>query len=477
MVRPAIIIRNFALALAIVGATAFLLFRVAPVNATTAGFVFLLDILAIGTAWGLVESVLASVASMLCLNYFFLPPVGQFAISDPQNWVALFAFLATALIASHVSDRGKRQAREAKARQRETEQLYAVSRFILLTEHSQSVGKQAAQHIAEVFECRAVALYDTKSAEIFRGGGEDLPGIEPSLKEAAVTGGNSSEAGVTVAPIFLGGRPVGALALKGLTLSDGALQALLNLVAIALERMRTEEAANRAEAARQSEEFKSTLLDAIAHEFKTPLTSIKAGSTSLLSDASLSPQTRELATIIDEEADRLEILVTEAVRMAQIDAGNVRLDRAPVDVGDLLRRVVARFESQAEGRELKLALSAGLPRVLADRELLALAVRQLVDNALKYSPPRSPVAVSAGSEDQQVVIRVRDTGAGIPERDHERIFEKFQRRTSGKNGVPGTGMGLFIAREIVRAHCGDIAVKSAPGQGSEFRVSLPAEVE
>ncbi len=128
------LIRGLALTLTIVAATTVLCSRVISVNAITAGFAYLLDVLAIATAWGLIEAVLASVAAMLCFNYFFLPPIGQFTIADPQNWVALFAFLATALIASQVSDREKRQAAEAKSRQRETEQLYALSRFILLTE-------------------------------------------------------------------------------------------------------------------------------------------------------------------------------------------------------------------------------------------------------------------------------------------------------------------------------------------------------
>ena len=473
----AILIRNLALTLAIVAATTFLCFRVLHVNATTSGFAYLLDVLAIGTTWGLMEGILASLVAMLCFNYYFLPPVGQFTISDPQNWIALFAFLATALIASHVSDRGKRQARDAKARQRETEQLYALSRFILLTEHSQSVGKQAAQHIAEIFDSPAVAIYDSKSGEIFRGGIQDLTGTDAKLKDTAVTGSSFTDpaANLRISPIFLGGRTVGALALKNLSPSDGALQALSNLVAIALERVRAEETANRAEAARQSEEFKSTLLDAIAHEFKTPLTSIKAGSTSLLSDGSLKPHTRELATIIDEEADRLKILVSEAVRMAQIDAGNVRLERTPVDVADLLNRVMSRFDPRAEGREFKLTIAGHLPPVSADSELLSLAISQLVDNALKYSPSGTPISVSAESQDHRVLIRVRDRGPGIAEHDRERIFEKFQRRAASKNGVPGTGLGLFIAREIVRAHGGEIGVENAAGGGSEFRVSLPED--
>jgi two-component system, OmpR family, sensor histidine kinase KdpD len=466
--------KQTAFSLTIVAVTTALCYRAVPVNAITAGFAYLLGILAIATAWGLFEAVAASVAAMLCFNFFFLPPIGRFTISDPQNWVALFAFLATALIASHVSDREKKQAQEAKARQRETEQLYALSRFILLTDPSQSIGRQVAQHIAEIFDCRAVALYDAKTSEIFHGGAEDLPEIEGKLKQVILQSANLSDASVSLRAILLGGRPIASLAMKGLTLSDGALQALLNLVAIALERVRTEEAASRAEAARQSEEFKSTLLDAIAHEFKTPLTSIKAASTAILSDANpLSPHMHELAVIIDEETDRLSLLVTEAVRMAQIDAGKIRLDRASLNVASLLHRVIDHFSSQAEGRELKLVADDGLPEVIADRDLIALALRQLIDNALKYSPPGSPVTVGAGLKDHSIVICVADRGPGIPDRERERIFEKFYRRQNVKTHVPGTGLGLYIAREIVRAHGGDVWVEGDPGQGSEFCVALP----
>jgi two-component system, OmpR family, sensor histidine kinase KdpD len=477
-IRIGALLGHLGLGLVMIAAITFLCGRIFSVNATTAGFAYLLGVLAIATAWGLIEAVVASVVAMLCFNFYFLPPIGQFTISDPQNWVALFAFLATALIASHVSDREKKQALEAKARQKETEQLYALSRIILLTDPTQSIGFQSAQHIAEIFDCPAVALYDAKSGDIFRGGAEDLPDVEAKLKQVVMQSGSleNSSANYIVAPIILGGQPIGALALKSLSLSDGALRALLNLVAIAIERVRTEETASRAEAARQSEEFKSTLLDAIAHEFKTPLTSIKAASTSMLSDsAGLSPQFRELATIIDEETDRMNLLVTEAVRMSQIDAGKVRLEREPLDVGDLLRRVLKHFESSAEGRELNVQVDASLPAVSADKDLVSLALRQLIDNALKYSPPGSPIGITAGLQDHRVIIRVKDRGPGIPERERERIFDKFYRRQMTKSHVPGTGLGLYIAREIARAHGGDVWVEGAPGSGSEFCFALPIQ--
>jgi two-component system sensor histidine kinase KdpD len=462
-----------AAALAIVAAVTFVCYRVIPVNATTAGFAYLLAVLAVGTAWGMPAAAVGAVAAMLCFNFFFLPPVGQFTIADPQNWVALFAFLATALVASHLSERVKKQALDARSHQRETEQLYTLSRTILLTARSQSVGFQTAQHIAEIFECRAVALYDAKSGETYRGGAEDLPGIDARLKQVVMDGANRRDPKETVSAIMLGGHPIGSLALLGVALTDGALQALLNLVAIALERVRMEDAANRAEAARQSEEFKSTLLDAIAHEFKTPLTSIKAASSSMLSDPVFPAPSRELAVIIDEESDRLNALVTEAVRMSQIDAGKVLVERQPVAIDDLVRRVLAHFEARAEGRVLSLNAAPGLPQVLADPDLVSLAIRQLIDNALKYSPPAAPVEVSTCLREGRVAIRVHDGGPGIPERDRERIFDKFYRRPGSKSHVPGTGLGLYIAREIIRTHGGDIWVENQPGAGSDFWVALP----
>jgi two-component system sensor histidine kinase KdpD len=415
---------------------------------------------------------------MLCFNFFFFPPVGQFHIANPQNWVALFAFLATALVASHLSDRAKKQALEARAHQRETEQLYALSRAILLTEPTQAIGSQAAHHVAQIFDCPAVALYDAKTDEIFNGGPEDLPEVEASLKQVVIQGvsRHEAESDLIVAVVTLGGHPIGSLALKGISVSDGALQALVNLVAIALERIRTEEAASRAEVARQSDEFKSTLLDAIAHEFKTPLTSIKAASTSILSDsASLSPQSRELTTIIDEEADRLSLLVTEAVRMSQIDPGKIQLEKYPLELKELLQRALEHFGPRVEGRSLTLAIGDHLPLVSADPDLLSLALRQLIDNSLKYTPPASPIEITADSQEERVTIRVRDRGSGIPAWERERIFEKFYRRKTGKNPVPGTGLGLHIAREIIRAHGGDLWVEDAAGSGSEFCMTIPVQ--
>ena len=468
------------LSLALIAATTFICYVVIPANATTAGFVFLLGILVVAATWGLVEALVASGAAMLCFGYFFLPPVGRLTIADPQNWVALFTFLATALIASHLSDRARKEAREAKRRQQETERLYELSRVILLTGTAGHIGFQVAQNLARIFECRSVAFYDPETSTVSYGGREQLPDIEARLKQALTNRADSQdpESDVLVAGIAGSGHALGSLAMAGISLSENALQALLKLVAIALEGVRTQQAATRAEAARQSEEFKSTLLDAIAHEFKTPLTSIKAASTSILIDVpDLSPQVRELTSIIDEEASRLNLLVTDAVRMSQMDAIKIQLERQPVAVAEFVSRVLDGFRPRLGGRSLRVNLSNELPRIAADPDLASMALRQVIDNGLKYSLPATAIEVAADASANWVTIRVRDQGPGIPKPESERIFDRFYRRRVAKDRVPGSGLGLYIAREILRAHGGDLWLESALGSGSEFCLMLPTQAE
>jgi len=462
---------------ALFGVTAVTLacLTVAGVNATTVGFAYLLLVLGVAASWGLTEAIVASVASMLCYNYFFLPPAGEFTIDDPANWIALFAFLVTALVASHLSDRAQQQASEAKYRQMETEQLYALSRAILLNDATQPIGSQAAKHISQIFGATGVVLFDAETGSSFQGGPAELQGLEVTLKQTVLQGSHQyvKDAGVDLWPISLGGHSIGALAVQGFKASDGAVQALLNLVAIAMERVRTENATNRAEAARQSEEFKSTLLDAVAHEFKTPLTSIKAASTALLENRQhLAPDTKELLTVIDEETDRLNTLVTEAVRMSQIDAGKVRLDRSEHFTEEILDPAISSFGNRADGR-IEKAEDPAQHSVYVDREMIVLALRQLIDNALKYAPLSTPIRVWTDRRDERVLIHVADQGPGIPEHDHERIFDKFYRRQKVRDKVPGSGLGLHIAREIARMHGGDLWVEKSEAGGSEFCLALP----
>jgi two-component system sensor histidine kinase KdpD len=454
--------------------------RITHINATTIGFAYLIGVLVVATRWGLTEALLASFLAVLCFNFFFLPPLRTWTIADPQNWVAFFAFLATAIIASQLSARARQRTQEALDRQKEMERLYALSRAILLADASDAPAKRIADRIREIFDFPALALYDCTTGQIHRSGVVDLPDVDDALRMASEQEKRINESGgsLTVIPIHLSGRPMGSLAISGVPLSDAALQALCNLVAVTLEKVRGQEAANRAEAARQSQELKSTLLDALAHEFKTPLTAIKAAATELLSSPGIGAEEQhELTTVVDEEADRLGRLVTEAIQMARIEAGKIRLKTGLYSVEALIRPALQQMNSMTEGRTVSVNIAGGMPLIAADQELMGMAIRQLLDNALKYSPAGSPIAVAAEKTPHHVLISVSDQGPGIRAPERSRIFERFYRSPGTPQNVTGAGMGLAIALEIVRAHGGDIQVENGPAGGAKFSIAIPAAEE
>jgi len=469
-------------ALGIIFLLTFLFFRVISVNATTVALSFLLAILGIGAMWGLWEAILASVTGMLAFNYFFLPPVGTFTVADPQNWVALFAFLCTAGAASHLSSNARGRALEAERRRREMERLYAVSRAFMLQggdtgfpAAGDGIASQMPYHIAQAFGLPAVALYERSSDKVFRAGHEELPAADHKLRDAALQGTEWADphTGVRVIPVSLGGMPLASIAVPAGWISDVALHAVGNLAAIVLERSRTQELAIHAEAVRHNAQLKSTLLDALAHEFKTPLTSIKAAVSTVLEEGGA--PSKELLAIVEQETDRLTALVTEAIQMARIEAGNIRLEQHPMRPTDLIRTALEGMGAALADREIIVQADAALPCVLADGEMIRLVIRQLVGNSLKFAAPDSPVTIRARLFEGAVTFSVADKGPGIPENEQTRIFEKFYRIKERAAIVPGSGLGLPIAREIVEAHGGRIWVRSHPGEGSEFCFTLPTK--
>ncbi|MGA2983680.1 MAG: ATP-binding protein [Terriglobia bacterium] len=460
---------------AIIGGITFFCCRIFSVNNVTVALSFLLAVLAIATRWGLIEALAASVASMFCFNYFFIPPIGSFTIADSQNWVALSVFVVTAVIVSQLSASAKKQALESTQRQHEMERLYTLSRNLLLLEVHGPMAQEITNSIAQVFELPGLAFYDRANDRFHRAGPHDIPVDASKLRDAALQGTVFHDAATktTVIPISLGGQPIGSLGIQGSQVSETALHAIANLTAITLERAHAQEIATRAEAARQSEELKSTMLDALAHEFKTPLTPIKAAVTSMLSDSDLSPTYQELLRIVDEETDRLNSMLTDAIQMSRIEAGQLQLHRSPQSLRKIFQAQLERLGESLEGRSVAVEVPERLPRVSVDPEFTGIVIWQLLSNALKYTPPGSPLTLCASAAETEVIVSVEDCGPGISEPEQGKVFEKFYRGKDQRERIPGTGMGLTIAREIVRAHHGRIWVESEPGKGARFSFSVP----
>ena len=460
-----------------------------PVNATTVGFAYLLLVLIVASTWGFSEAAVASLAATVTFNFYFLPPVGTLTIADPQNWVALFSFLATALIASQLSDKAERRALDAIARRQDVEHLYRFSRAILLIDDSDPFPKQLAQKLAEIFPVSAAVLYDRRTGEMFRAGPSEFDGLDEQLRDAAWHGSSFSdpEQQRVITAVRLGSEPIAALALQGAQMPDSVLQGIANLVAIGLERARSQDLAHQVEAARRSEQLRTTLLDAMAHEFKTPLTAIKAATTALLASPGQSAEDRtELLTIADEEAEHLKELIDDAIEMARLDNAHIDLNLEKSSAPEIVRQAVSSMQTEIGDRPLKVACDPGPVEVALDQRLMRLALRQLLDNALKYSPPQSPITVrvgygqaghgQAGQDQGSIAIEVANCGAAIPPGEQARIFERFYRGAAVKQQVPGSGLGLSIAARIVQAHHGELTVASGAGQ-TTFRMLLPKGLE
>jgi two-component system, OmpR family, sensor histidine kinase KdpD len=450
------------------------------VNSATVGFVLLLAILCASTLWGLSVAVVMSVAATLAYDYFVLPPVGTLNINDPRDWVALTSFVATAVIGSYLSARARREAQEANRRRQEAEGLYDFSQRLLRAGNPIELLEVIPRYVVESFQVGAASLILSDSQQIYHSG-DEFPEPDPGSEKAVAAGEGREENRQTqpglstcVLPIRLKEREIGHIRISRATLSQTTLRAMQTLIAIAVERARMIENAAKIEAAQEHERLKTVLLDAITHDFRTPLTSIKGSATGLLANVDFDrDQRKELLLIIDEECDRIDQLISEVSEIARLEAGQVKVELAPHSIGELISAALAARKGLLHSRPILFEVKDPNLQILADLTLALKVVLHLIDNANLYSSEEDPITLSTGEKDGFALVSVSDHGRGIDEAEIAQIFEKFYRGKNHRHRVPGTGMGLAIAKAIVEAHGGAIGVVSRAGNGSVFTFSLP----
>ncbi|MFN8058513.1 MAG: DUF4118 domain-containing protein [Vicinamibacterales bacterium] len=462
-------------------------------NATTVALTYLLIVLMVAASARLFVAVLASIVAMLCFNFFFLPPVRTWNIADPQNWVALFAFLVVSLVASRLSHEARARAAEAIGRRDELARLFDLSRDVLVMTATPDAVTHLARSIARRFDLEyvGVALPTERAWTVSAAGGRSLTLDSDRLAEAfeaarrtlefdayaRTYAGHRSEtidgATVRLVPLRVGTRPVGMLAVSGRPVEPGTLDTLAGVVAIAVERMRFLADRQAAELTRQSEELKTALLASLGHDLRTPLTAIRVAASNLKAEWLDTSDRQEQSALILEEVDRLTRLFANILEMARLDSGAVeRTPRwtHPSEIVTAARYQVAHGLSH---HVVKVTIDEDRP-VQLDAALTASALAQLLQNAAQYAPFDTPIEVTVSARDSTLHLCVRDHGPGIDPADLPHLFERFYRGTGASQlRASGSGLGLWIARGLLSAEGGRVWAENCPDGGAAFTITVP----
>jgi two-component system sensor histidine kinase KdpD len=452
--------------------TSLLLAVDGDVSLSTDILAFLLLVVAVALVGGLLPAVLAAVGAFLLLNYFFTPPVRMFTVAERENLLALFVFLVVAVSLSTVVDVAARRTREASQARAEAATLFTLAGSVL--RGSRSVPA-LLEHVRETFALKSVTLLERRPETPGR---PDLERTSEAWSVVASVGSpicrtpGDGDAEVHVdesSTLVLSGHPLAAQDRR-------VLEAFAAQATVALRQERLEEAAATAGSLAEVDRLRTALLSAVSHDLRTPLASAKAAVGTLrMSDLPLSEDDQgELLATAEESLDRLSGLVENLLDMSRLQAGALALAIQPIDVADIISAAVTSLGPAGAGVVIRVPEET--PEVQADPALLERAVANLVQNAVRHSPPGASPQITASAYGTAVEIRVIDCGPGVPETDWDQIFRPFQ-RLGDRDNTSGVGLGLALSRGLVEAMSGTLAPEATPGGGLTMTISLPAAAQ
>jgi two-component system sensor histidine kinase KdpD len=461
-------------------------------NAATASTIYLLIVLIVAALSTLRVAVLVSVASVMAFNYFFLPPVGNFTIADPQNWVALVVFLAVSLVGSNLSATTRSRTREALARRDEVSRLFDLSRDVLIMTY----GREALTHLARAIARRfdldyvAIALPGTTDWDIAEAGAVPVSLDRRELASALAAAetrlefdayqrsyAGQKEVGepgqrVRLIPLRVGTTPIGILAAAGRHLEAGTLDALAGVVAIGIERVQLLEERRTAALTKQREELKTAVLASIGHDLRTPLTAIAVAASNLQTPSLNDRDRAEQVDVILAEVERLTRLFGSLLEMARIDAGGIMAATRRVHPSEVIAAAREQVERTLADRPLEVYIDRDEP-INIDPRLTSTALSHVLENAAQYAPPGTTITVTSELTAEGLVIAVRDRGRGIPANEAPHLFDRFFRGAAGQARPSGTGMGLWISRRLLAAQGARIWAENGADGGAQFTIVVP----
>ena len=442
-------------------------------NLSAATSLHLLLVTVIAFRWSFLEASIASLVSVACIDYFFTHPLFAFYMSDSHDWIALATFEGVALLVSRLSDQVIKHARESEVHRSQLQKLYELSQNILLLDPQQPVDQQLADLIQSTLQVRGVALWNTYSQQLCLAGTCDV--AEEGLRSMDPLDDSIDNLKIDTSRRLLrsGTRHIGSLLICGHLLDAASISATASLTVGAIERERSFSAKSTAEAGRQSEQLRSAVLDGLAHAFKTPLTTIRSSSSGLLEMNTLSGTEKKLVLLIDQYAEQLNDLTTRLLRTARIDSADLKLKKERIDLIELIENSVEAATLELGDHTISIQPTAQRSAVMADEQLLKMAIFQMLDNAAKYGGHASSIMIDVQEEPSEVIISVRNYGSFIPLEEREKIFQRFYRSPGSDHKASGTGIGLSVVRRVTEAHQGRAWTESNQESGTTFFLTLP----
>ena len=422
--------------------------------------IYLLGIVVVAMRFGQRASLVATVLSVLLVDFLFVPPYLSLTVAELKHVVTFAVMFVVAVVISRLTQRIREQAEEASARERRTARLYALSRELASSEEIELLAKVATRHLHDAFDASIAVMIADADGRLVRIAADDTYDEQRALI-VALPGASARVGSIGIAPaIDDAERPL--------------LDAFVSQIASAIERAQLAQKAQRSQVEVETERLRSSLLSAVSHDLRTPLGVITGSASTLLdTDAKLTEGARrDLLETIHEEAQRLHRLVRNLLDMTRLQSGTLSFEKELHPIDELVGVALARLENRLAKRKVDVALDAELPPVQVDAVLIEQVLINLLENALKYTPEGTPIGIEARVDGANVVVRVSDRGPGVPEVEREKVFEKFYRR--GGEGASGAGLGLAIGRGIVEAHGGKIWIDERAGGGAVFSFTLPA---
>ncbi len=442
-----------------------------------AALIYLLIVVATALLSGFWQALIVSFSAVIAQSWSSARQSELSMATNPANSFTLLAFVGVALIVSRLSARVTNHAREAESRGGQMEDLYEFTRRTLQMDLHVEPGPQLVELVHEIFNLEAAAVFDADLHDVYTAGFWNRDPQEMAQNVYYFeTSDDDPESGIGRRVVRLGTVPVGSLVVRGDT-SPLTNNAIASLIAITFDRYRAFANESRIETERRTEQLRATVLDSLAHAYKTPLTAIRAASTGLAEMGRLSPGQADLVGLIDEQTHLLGELTNRLLTTARLDAGEVAIHVTQVNVGTLIEEVVAALKDRLASMKVAIEIEDENLALSCDQQLMTMLLTQYIDNACKYSNFGSTITIRVLIAGQEAIFSVHSFGPVIPMADRERIFDRYYRSSTYADRAPGTGIGLSVARRAAQIHGGYVWVTSDEEEGTTFFAAIPLTVE